>query len=583
SHDSCQRHEQELGWNVKGHPMVIQRLFSKKFPKSDHFSIMGDHVGLLVEFMELFIQGERERLLHEIKQREATSYCEKIVPYTHSIIAKAHATMGFKEKHEMATFYQQVFKPTFKRPFKNKLSAMLLKQVALSLSLGVLPDNKMDVVCDTYFSEKNPSFLDKFRKRLGPSLNTLIKDYSNKFPGYDLRSHLARRYLSRCFEKKKGALTLWVRDEKGKYHAKEYDAANLQSAYGDHPVVREFFAAKKTSDKAFAEAANDLSNNNSPLTLEEAIDRGDIERVKQLLETDNTLLEKPNKQQLTPFLYAAKKGQLEVLQLLKERGVDINAKDEDGDTALHLASWLSGDVLTVSWLLGLEGCDIESRGRYDRTAFLLAAQGGYLEVLKMLKEKGVDIYTVDAQGNNALHLASALLGDVLTVSWLLDLEGYDIESRGYYGRTAFLLAAQKGQLGVLKLLWARSANINAEDEHGNTALHLASAFSGDVLTVSWLLGLEGCDIERRGQYGQTAFLRAAKKGQLEVLKFLQGQGAAIDAEDEHGNTALHLASAFSGDVLTVSWLLCWDWSGMILKVAVNVVEQRLCVQQLKAS
>ncbi|MHA7841004.1 MAG: ankyrin repeat domain-containing protein, partial [Gammaproteobacteria bacterium] len=255
---------------------------------------------------------------------------------------------------------------------------------------------------------------------------------------------------------------------------------------------------------------------------------------------------------------AAGQGQLEVLKFLEGQGADIHAVDEDGDTALHLASAVSGDVLTVSWLLGLEGCDIESRGQYGRTAFLLAAGQGQLEVLKFLQGQGADIHAVDEDGNTALHLASAVSGDVLTVSWLLVLESCDIEHCGAYGRTAFLLAAERGHLEVLQLLQEKGADIHSMDEKGNNALHLASAVSGDVSTVSWLLGLKGCDIESRGRYGRTAFLCAAHKGQLKVLKFLQGQGAAIDAVDKNGDTALHLASAVSGDVSTVSWLLGLD-------------------------
>ncbi|MHA7840678.1 MAG: ankyrin repeat domain-containing protein [Gammaproteobacteria bacterium] len=551
--------------------MVIQRLFSKKFPKSDHFSIMGDHVGLLIDFMSLFIQGKYEKLLLDTELRQSTHYCEAMVPLTYSIIADAHATIGFKEKHKMAAFYQQVFKSTFKRPFESKLlaikrfrdrvdtisqhSSLLLKQIALSLSLEVLPDDKMDVVCDTYFRKRKSVFRTKFRKLLGPSLNTLIKDYGNEFPGYDLRSHLARRYLSRCFEKKKGALTLWVRDEKGKYRAKAYDAASLQSAYGDHPVVKEFFASKNNPNEAFAEAANDLSNNNPPLTLEEAIDRGDIERVKQLLETDNTLLEKPNKQQLTPFLYAAKKGQLEVLQLLQEKGANIHAMDEDGNNALHWASLLSGDVLTVAWLLELKKDEIESSGVYGRTAFLCAAQKGQLEVLKLLKEKGANIHAVNKYGNNALYLASLYSDDVSTVGWLLTLEGCDIDSRGQFGRTAFLLAAQKGQLEILQLLQEKGANIHAVDENGDNALHLGLLYSGNISMVRWLLDLAEYDVESCGQFKRTAFLCAAQKGQLEVLRLLEEKKVDVHVVDYNGNNALHLASMYPGDVSTVDWLL----------------------------
>ncbi|MHA7841547.1 MAG: ankyrin repeat domain-containing protein [Gammaproteobacteria bacterium] len=259
----------------------------------------------------------------------------------------------------------------------------------------------------------------------------------------------------------------------------------------------------------------------------------------------------------TAFMCAAIKGQLAVLRLLKERGAAIHGLDEEGNNALHLASAVSGDVSTVSWLLALESCDIESRSGCGRTAFLLVAASGQLEVLQLLQESGANIYAVDTNGNNALHIALLYSANISTVEWLLGLQNFDIESRGQHGRTAFLLAAAKGQLEVLQLLEKRGADIHAEDKYGNNALHTASLFSGDKSTVAWLLTRDGFSIESRsaGRCGRTPFLCAAEWNQLEVLKFLQEKGANIHAVDDNGNNALHIALLNLANVSTVKWLL----------------------------
>ncbi|MHA7841005.1 MAG: ankyrin repeat domain-containing protein [Gammaproteobacteria bacterium] len=304
---------------------------------------------------------------------------------------------------------------------------------------------------------------------------------------------------------------------------------------------------------------NNSSNNNPPLTLEEAIDRGDIEWVKQLLAIDKTLLEKSNgQQQQTPFLYAAKKGQLAILQVLKESGANVHAVDAYGNNALHRAVVLADDVLTVMWLLTLEGFDIESRAQGGETAFLYAAAKGQLKMLRLLKASGANIHVVDNDGHNALHVASLLSNDVSTVAWLLDLEAYEIESRSQDGWTPFLCAVQNGQLEVLALLQERGVDIHVVDDYGHNALHVASLSSGNVSTVAWLLQLKTYDIESQAQHGRTAFLCAAQSGQLEVLQLLEASGANIHAVDDYGNNALHLALAVSDNVPMMMWLLALE-------------------------
>ncbi|MHA7841558.1 MAG: ankyrin repeat domain-containing protein [Gammaproteobacteria bacterium] len=267
------------------------------------------------------------------------------------------------------------------------------------------------------------------------------------------------------------------------------------------------------------------------------------------------LLNKMNDKKTQEFLCAAENGELEILKMLKESGADIHGVDANGNNALHLASMYSGDVSTVEWLLELKSIDINSRGEYGMTAFLLAASKGKYKILRLLENCRADIHAVDINGYNALHLASMYSGDVSTVEWLLELKGIDINSRGGYGMTAFLLAAFKGKDKILRLLKNRGADVLAVNVDGNNALHLASMYSGDVSTVKWLLKLNKFDINGHGFLGRTAFLCAAIQNQKDVLELLQEEGADIHAVDKHGDDALHLASMYPGNISTLKWLL----------------------------
>lgn len=63
---------------------------------------------------------------------------------------------------------------------------------------------------------------------------------------------------------------------------------------------------------------------------------------------------------------------------------------------------------------------------------------------------------------------------------------------------------------------------------------------GNIGTLSQLL-TAGADINARDQHGQTALMIAAHAGFAEVVTFLVGQGAALNHSAKHGLSALMLA------------------------------------------
>lgn len=67
-----------------------------------------------------------------------------------------------------------------------------------------------------------------------------------------------------------------------------------------------------------------------------ALTAGDVEKVKALLDADPALLELRDGEGLTPIHYAAKKNRAEIIELLIARGMDPNARDDAGRTALTL-------------------------------------------------------------------------------------------------------------------------------------------------------------------------------------------------------------------------------------------------------
>jgi Raf kinase inhibitor-like YbhB/YbcL family protein len=86
-----------------------------------------------------------------------------------------------------------------------------------------------------------------------------------------------------------------------------------------------------------------------------------------------------------PLLAAAKGNCVEVVQLLLDRGANVNAKDHEGWTALIKAS--EGGFTDMVRLLLQRGADMNVADNNRRTAWMYAAMGGYTEIGELFRQK----------------------------------------------------------------------------------------------------------------------------------------------------------------------------------------------------
>jgi len=136
------------------------------------------------------------------------------------------------------------------------------------------------------------------------------------------------------------------------------------------------------------------------------------------------------------LLKAAESGNVNAIKDLLEKGADVNAIDEWGNTALSEAA-RAGHIAVVKLLID-KGADVnakdDKRGwifnyTFDRrgmTALMWAAERGHTEVVKFLIEKGADVNARNSGGWTALSFA-ARAGHIEVVKLLIK-KGADIDS-----------------------------------------------------------------------------------------------------------------------------------------------------------
>jgi ankyrin repeat protein len=105
----------------------------------------------------------------------------------------------------------------------------------------------------------------------------------------------------------------------------------------------------------------------------------------------------------TPLCLASWKRHDSIVSLLLENGANVNVKDEDGCTPLHFAS-MEGQDAVVSLLLE-NGADVNAKNDYGNTPLHKAGYNGHEAVVSLLLEKGADRNITNYYGKTPLQIA----------------------------------------------------------------------------------------------------------------------------------------------------------------------------------
>ncbi len=89
------------------------------------------------------------------------------------------------------------------------------------------------------------------------------------------------------------------------------------------------------------------------------------------------------------FIWAAEREDLRLVETLLGKGADVNAKDQNSDTALMKAS--QNGRLEIVKLLLKRGADVNLKDRSGDNALSQAARARHLEVALLLKKHGAQL------------------------------------------------------------------------------------------------------------------------------------------------------------------------------------------------
>ncbi len=274
----------------------------------------------------------------------------------------------------------------------------------------------------------------------------------------------------------------------------------------------------------------------------------------------------------TALLLAAKSGHKKVIELLlKYPGIDVNAKNTSGETAL-ISAVRSGSKEIVEFLLKQPGVDVNTKSNTGVTALTTAIRFGFREIeVLLLKQHGFNVNAKDNEGNTPLILVIEDRARKEIVEFLLKQPGIDVNTKNDMGLTALTTAIKFGLREIVEILLKQPGiDVNVW-EHLNSAIKykrkeivelllkqpgiaeskflsmalIDAVESGSKEIVEFLLKQPGIDINARNYFRNSALINAVKSGSKEIVELLLKQpGIDVNAKNDSGLTALLKAVEF---------------------------------------
>jgi ankyrin repeat protein len=253
---------------------------------------------------------------------------------------------------------------------------------------------------------------------------------------------------------------------------------------------------------------------------------------------------------MTPLLFAAREGHLEIARILVEAGADLERPSANGTRPLVVA--ITNNHMELALFLLEKGADPDAADNFYRRTPLYAA------VEMRNPDYTRDTATPVADARDPMDVIKALLARGANPNARANTTPF----RGFYqvsanwanfdGQTPFLRAALSGDITLMRTLLDHGADPNLGTNDGATPLMAAAGInwvvaqtfsrSDDEFLEAARLCLErGADVNAVNSQGFAAVHGAANRGFDAMIRLLAEHGATLDLKDKQGRTPMTFA------------------------------------------
>lgn len=273
----------------------------------------------------------------------------------------------------------------------------------------------------------------------------------------------------------------------------------------------------------------------------------------------------------------AQYGHLAIVETFLDRGVYINTKGFDNNTALIQASF-AGETAVVKVLLDWRRRpNIDHANTSGNTALMVAATNGYPDIVSLLlkcgadenkknrktgktarqsvegKRKGKDVVRMfdcflNPEILNKELIKAASEGKARLVGGLITA-GADMTTLAEDSKdTGFHISVKKGYESVARTFLDHQIDVNIRGDNEETALIMAIRKPKNFFTIKMLLD-RGADKNRQAQNGDTALIEAARLDRMRAVCELLERNVDRTIKNKNDKTALDISREYSNSEL----------------------------------
>lgn len=196
-----------------------------------------------------------------------------------------------------------------------------------------------------------------------------------------------------------------------------------------------------------------------------------------------------------------KSNDTKALEDLIAAGLDVNSRDDKGDTMLYY-TLVNNDNLLMARKLIDAGADVNAPSSSGMTPILVAtSKANELQLQKMMlntmdfeEQKEIVNARISEEIEYEMNRAIAMLQ-------MLIEQGADVNQETPLGTPLMSAATSDWNLDIIEILLKNGAKVNQQDKNGRTAMFYAQVF--DCQEVMTLLLKAGADINIRDNNGKT--------------------------------------------------------------------------------
>eukprot|EP01096_Ripella_sp_DP13-Kostka_P004000 TRINITY_DN159_c0_g2_i1.p1 TRINITY_DN159_c0_g2~~TRINITY_DN159_c0_g2_i1.p1 ORF type:complete len:422 (-),score=172.26 TRINITY_DN159_c0_g2_i1:12-1163(-) len=260
--------------------------------------------------------------------------------------------------------------------------------------------------------------------------------------------------------------------------------------------------------------------------------REEVDRLLETLPNIPAIINDKNNLGETALHVAATGGDHYIMQRLLENGADTNILDKHGNTPLLRAAQM-GNLPACQVIVSVDPDSLLKTGSNGQTPLHAACLISNMILVSQFVELDFEAKTIhmkDAEGNSPFHSAASPPCDPKVLNFLLE-HGANINDQNEKGETALLIAARATSNPGIQFLLEKGAGVLASST-GMTALH-ESAFRKNEQGLQMLLAVPGIPIDLPNNDGETPLALACAGGSKNCVNMLISAGADINKDCIH--------------------------------------------------